>query len=184
VSCDLLPTDVPGPHYQGNVFDIIGDGWDLGIFHPPCTYLCNSGVRWLYEKPGRWEQMEAGALFFKRLLCAPIPHIAVENPRIHKHALPIIGRRADCVVQPWMFGDFATKATGFWLRNLPPLVPTYATKAACREALGLPADAKVSDAIHKAPPSADRWKIRSTTFPGIASAAALQWSEAVVNQLS
>jgi hypothetical protein len=138
-------------------------------------------VRWLYEREGRWDQMAEAAHFFKRLLTADIPHIAVENPRIHKHALNIIGRRADCVVQPWMFGDFATKATGFWLRNLPNLVPTYRTKEECRIALGLPEDAKVSDFIHKAPPGPDRWKLRSTTFQGIAQAAAKQWSDHILS---
>lgn len=122
--------------------------------------------------------MVQGAEFFKRLLDCNIPRIAVENPRIHKHALPIIGRRADCVVQPWMFGDYATKATGFWLKNLPELVPTYATKEACREALGIEPGVKPKDYCHKLPPSADRWKLRSATYPGIAAALAEQYAAA------
>lgn len=181
VSCDVLPSDVGGPHHQGDVRDILHQGWDLAVFHPPCTFLCNSGVRWLYEKPGRWEQLRDGAALFKELLDAPIPHIAVENPTMHKHALELVGRAHDTAVQPWMFGDYATKRTCFWLKNLPPLVPTYATKDACREALGLAPGTKPSDFIHKAAPSADRWKLRSTTFRGIAAAAAQQWSEAVLN---
>ena len=93
-SCDLLPADDNSPyHYQGDVFDIIDQGWDLMIAHPPCTYLTNAGVSWLYRKEGRWDQMKDGAEFFRRLLDAPIPKIAVENPIMHKYAVEIIGRR-------------------------------------------------------------------------------------------
>ena len=165
MSCDLLPTDVDGPHYQGDVFDIIDQGWDLMIAHPPCTYLTNSGVRWLHERPGRWEQLRDGAEFFKALLEADIPMIAVENPIMHKYAIEIIGRKQDQIVQPWQFGHGETKATGFWLKNLPPLMPTEIVEG--RE-----------QRIHKLAPSADRWKIRSETFTGIAEAMAKQWGEA------
>lgn len=120
-SCDLLPADDRSPHhYQGDVFDVIDDGWDLMIAHPPCTYLTNAGVRWLYTEPGRWEQMIDGAVFFRRLLDAEIPRIAVENPIMHRYAQKIIGRRQDQVVQPWMFGHPEQKGTGLWLKNLPP----------------------------------------------------------------
>lgn len=163
LSCDLLPTDVPGEHYQGDVFDIIDDGWDLMIAHPPCTFLCNSGARWLYEQEGRWENMLEGAEFFKRLLNANIPKKAIENPIMHKHAANIIGSRATQFVQPWMFGHGETKATGFHLVNLPKLIPTNIVEGR-------------NGAIHKLPPSANRWKIRSKTYQGIADAMADQWS--------
>jgi hypothetical protein len=165
MSCDLLPTDAQGPHYQGDVFDIIDQGWDLMVAHPPCTYLTNSGVRWLHERPERWEQLREGAEFFKALLEADIPMIAVENPIMHKYAIEIIGRKHDQIVQPWQFGHGETKATGFWLKNLPPLMATEIVDG--RE-----------QRIHKLPPSADRWKIRSETFAGIAEAMAKQWGDA------
>jgi len=162
ISCDLLPTDQPGPHYQGNVFDIINDGWDLMVAHPPCTYLCNSGVSWLYKDPTRWNKMAEGADFFKKLLQANIPKIAIENPIMHKYSVEIIGRRQDQVIQPWMFGHGETKATCFWLKNLPLLTPSNIVEG--RE-----------QRLHKLPPSKDRWKIRSKTYSGIAKAMADQW---------
>lgn len=165
VSCDLLPTDSPGPHYEGDVFDIIDQDWDLMIAHPPCTYLTNSGVRWLHERPERWGQLKEGAEFFKSLLEADIPKIAVENPIMHKYAVEIIGRRQDQIVQPWQFGHGETKGTGFWLKNLPLLMPTDVVEG--RE-----------QRIHLLPPSKDRWKQRSETFSGIAEAMAKQWGEA------
>ena len=156
MSCDLLPTDSPGPHYQGDVRDVLGDGWDLMICHPPCTHLAVSGARWFSEK--RKEQKEA--LHFVRLLLnAPIPQIALENP------VSIISskiRKPDQVVQPWQFGHGETKATCLWLKNLPLLKPTNIVKG--RE-----------QSIWKLPPSPERWKIRSKTFPGIAKAMAEQW---------
>lgn len=169
-SCDLLPTDSPGPHYQGDVFDIIGDGWDLMIAHPPCTYLCNSGVRWLSTDITRWPHMIDGATFFRALLNAPIPRIAVENPIMHGHAAKIIGRRQDQVVQPWMFGHPEKKGTGLWLKGLPPLLPTDDVRELMR---GLPKSE--TDRIHYASPGPDRWKLRSTTYSGIAAAMADQW---------
>lgn len=167
MSCDLLPTDRPGPHYAGDVFDVIGDGWDLGIFHPPCTFMANSGSRWLYNSDGtkdeaRWDEMEEAANFFKNLLNADIPRVAVENPIMLGYAKDIIGVKQSQVVQPWMFGHGETKATCLWLRNLPELVPTDVVGG--REAR-----------IHRLPPSEDRWKLRSTTFTGIAEAMAEQW---------
>jgi hypothetical protein len=162
MSCDLLPTDSPGPHYQGDVFDIIDQGWDLMIAHPPCTYLCNSGVSWLHRQEGRWDKMREGAEFFKKLMEVDIPQIAIENPIMHKDAVDIIGRRQDQLVQPWQFGHGETKATCFWLKNLEPLTPTDIVDG--RE-----------QRLHKLPPSKDRWKLRSTTYQGIADAMATQW---------
>lgn len=168
MSCDLLPTDIPGNHYQGDVIDTLDDGWDLMIAHPPCTYLANSGVRWLYNKDGsrneeRWQNMLEAAEFFKTLLNAKIPMIAVENPIQHKYARELINFPYTQIIQPWMFGHGETKATCLWLKNLPPLVPTNVVDG--REGR-----------IHRLPPSEDRWKIRSTTFQGIAEAMAHQWS--------
>ena len=172
MSCDLLPTDVPGPHYQGNVFDVIDDDWDLMVAHPPCTYLCNSGVCWLHKRPERWDQMKEGARFFKRLLEYEIPHIAVENPVMHRYAKEIIGRGPDQIIQPWMFGHKEKKATGLWLKDLPTLKPTSNLK---RETDLLPKAQQ--QRLHYTPPSKNRWKIRSATFEGIAEAMAKQWSK-------
>ena len=164
ISCDILPTDSPGPHYQGDVFNIIDQDWDLMIAHPPCTYLTNSGVRWLHERPERWGQLKDGAEFFKGLLEANIPKIAVENPIMHKYAVEIIGRRQDQIIQPWQFGHGETKATGFWLKGLPKLQPTDIVDGRQQR-------------VHLLPPSKERWKLRSTTYQGIADAMALQWGE-------
>lgn len=170
-SCDLLPADDNSPyHYQSDVFDIIDQGWDLMIAHPPCTYLTNAGVSWLYRKEGRWDQMKDGAEFFKKLLEADIPKIAVENPIMHKYAVEVIGRRQNQVVQPWMFGHMEQKATCLWLKGLPELKPTDNVK---EEMLKLPKT--VIQRLHYLPPSKDRWKIRSETYQGIADAMARQW---------
>ena len=170
MSCDLLPTDAPGPHYEGDVFDIIGNGWDLMIAHPPCTYLSNSGVRWLHTDITRWPKLIEGGVFFRRLLTADIPKVAVENPIMHKYAAAIIGARQTQVIQPWMFGHPEQKATGLWLRGLSPLVPTNDV----REVM---ATLPIQDQqrIHYASPGPDRWKLRSTTYAGIAAAMAAQW---------
>ena len=162
ISCDLLPSDSPGKHYQGDVFDIINDGFDLMIAHPPCTYLCNSGVSWLYRQEGRWDKLKKGALFFKKLLNANIPKIAVENPIMHKYAKAVIGASQNQLIQPWQFGHGETKATCLWLKNLPKLIPTEIVKG--RE-----------QRLHLLPPSKDRWKLRSLTYLGIADAMAEQW---------
>jgi hypothetical protein len=165
MSADLLPTEQPGPHYTGDVADVLADGWDLLIAHPPCTYLANSGVRWLYEKPGRWDQLQDAALFFCELLNADVPKVAVENPIIHKHALHWIGRRQDQVVQPWQYGHPETKAVCLWLRGLPPLEPTNIV--AGRE-----------PRVWKETPHPERWKRRSRFYSGIADAMAHQWGNA------
>lgn len=156
MSCDLLPTEQPGPHYQGDVMDIVNDGWDLMIAHPPCTHLAVSGARWFKDK--QEEQAEALA-FVQALMDAPIPRIALENP------VSVISsriRKPDQIIQPWQFGHGETKATCLWLKGLPLLEPTDVVDG--REAR-----------IHKMPPSPDRWKDRSRTYPGIAKAMASQW---------
>ena len=158
MSCDLLPTDALGPHYQGNVLDVINDGWDLMIAHPPCTHLAVSGARHFAAKRASGVQQEA-LEFVRLLLAAPIGKIALENPvSIISSAI----RKPDQVIQPWQFGHGETKATCLWLKNLPLLKPTQVVEG--REAR-----------IHRMPPSADRWKKRSTTYKGIAEAMADQW---------
>ena len=174
MSCDLLPTDALGPHWQGDVLEILNDGWDLMVAHPPCTYLTNAGVRHLHDHVAsrngnrtavygekRWDAMREGAGFFRSLLDAPIPRIAVENPVPHRYAREIMGPYAQ-LIQPWMFGHGETKGTCLWLKNLPPLLAT------CVHTGRYPR-------IHLLPPSADRGKIRSETYQGIADAMAHQW---------
>jgi hypothetical protein len=187
-SCDLLPAlDGDRHHIQGNCRKaILENGWDLIIAHPPCTFLCNSGVRWLYGGKGnvrdleRWRQMEEGAAFFKWLLVRPAcPFIAVENPIMHVYAKDIIGRGPDQIVQPWHFGDPFFKATGWWLRSLPVLVPT---KKLTPPKPGT-AEHKKWSAVHRASPGPDRWAERSATYPGLAAAAAKQWGDYVESAL-
>ena len=152
-----MRSDVKGPHYKGDVKDILDNGWDLMIAHPPCTHLAVSGARWFKDK----QQEQKEALDFVRLLLdAPIDKIALENP------ISVIStkiRKPDQIIQPWQFGHGETKATCLWLKNLPKLEPTNIVEG--REAR-----------IHKLPPSKDRWKIRSTTYTGIANAMATQWT--------
>ena len=130
-SCDLLPSDKGGQHIQGDVLEVLDRGWDLLIAHPPCTYLTNSGVTWLWENKKenmkneqRWKDLDEGAAFFKRLLECDIPKICVENPIPHKYAVMRIGRKYDQLVQPYHFGHKESKATCFWLKGLDPLVHT------------------------------------------------------------
>lgn len=171
VSCDLLPTDRPGPHYQGDVRDIINHGWDLLIAHPPCTYMTNSGVRWLHVDESRWAKLDEAAEFFNLLLNAPVARIAIENPIMHKHAKERIGNvNQSQVIQPWMFGHMEQKATCLWLKNLPELVPTNNVREEMMELSD-----KERQRIHYIPPSKDRWKLRSVTYQGIADAMAKQW---------
>ena len=170
-SCDLLPTDAdPTYHYQGDVLEILENGWDLMIAHPECTYLTNSGVRWLYKDINRWFKLFEGAEFFKKMLNANIPKIAVENPIQHKYAKALIGFRHTQIIQPWMFGHMEQKATCLWLKNLPVLKPTNVVK---EEMLKLPDNER--QRLHYLPPGPDRWKIRSKTYTGIAQAMAEQW---------
>ena len=171
MSCDMLPTDKPGKHYQGDVRDVLDDGWDLMIAHPPCTYLANSGVTWLHRDPTRWMKLDEAAAFFRLLLNAPIPRIAIENPIMHKYAKERIGGvKQSQVIQPWMFGHMEQKATCLWLKNLPLLKPTNNVKA---EMMNLPDNER--QRLHYLPPSKDRWKLRSTTYQGIADAMAISW---------
>lgn len=163
-SCDILPCSGGHPewHIQGDAITEAYSGkYDLMIAHPPCTRLCNSGVSWL-AKRNLWDEMKEGAEFFKMLLDAPIKHKAIENPIPHKYALEIIKCKYDQIIHPWMFGHGETKATCLWLENLPQLKPTEIVEG--RE-----------QRLHKLPPSKDRAKLRSKTYPGIAKAMAEQW---------
>ena len=158
MSCDLLPTEVPGPHHQGNVLDILDQGWDLMIAHPPCTHLAVSGARWFKDKQA--EQQEA-LQFVWDLLTAPIPRIALENP------VSIISsriRRPDQTIQPWQFGHGEVKRTCLWLSGLPKLQPTNVVEG--RE-----------PRVWLMPPGPDRARERSRTYPGIADAMAEQWGD-------
>lgn len=157
VSCDLLPTEQPGPHLECDVRDVLGDGWDLMVAHPPCTDLAVSGARWFAEKR---ESQRDSLAFVRELMAAPIERIAIENP------VSIISSRIrppDQIIQPWMFGHGETKTTCLWLRNLPPLRPTHVVNG--RE-----------PRVHHLPPSPERWRERSRTYPGVARAMAAQWS--------
>ena len=168
ISCDLLPTDAPGPHYQGDVRDIIEDGFDLMVAHPPCTHLAVSGARWFKNK--QIEQAEA-LDFVRLLLSAPIGKIALKNP------ISIISsriRKPNQIIQPWQFGHSESKSTCLWLKNLPKLIPT--------DILPLPSSGRWSNQTpsgqNKLGPSPDRWKERSKTYQGIAEAMAQQWGAA------
>jgi len=158
MSCDILPTDKPGNHYQGDVRDVLDFPWDLMIAHPPCTHLSVSGARHFAEKRKDGRQQSAVS-FFMMLARSPIPRIAIENPVC---IMSSVWRKPDQVIQPWQFGHGETKATCLWLKGLPNLQPTNIVDG--RE-----------QRIHKMPPSADRWKLRSTTFDGIAKVMANQW---------
>ena len=170
VSCDLLDTEIPGKHYKGNILEILDEGWDIMIAHPPCTYLSNSGVCWLHKDPGRWDKMINGAEFFLKLLNANIPKKCIENPIMHKYAKEIIGKNYNQVIQPYMFGHTESKATCLWLCNLPELKPTNNVK---EEMLKLPINQR--QRLHYLPKTKDRGKLRSITFQGIADAMADQW---------
>lgn len=180
-SCDILAADTPtNRHIQGDIRSVMMDDWDMmAVMHPPCTRLCNSGVRWLSSPPkdrslaDLWEELHQGAELFSAVWnVAHIPCVAVENPVMHKHAKALIQNYCppSQSVQPWQFAtdpsgpDNEKKRTCFWLRNLPRLQPT-----------GTLDGTSARDSVHKAPPGADRWKVRSKFFPGIASAMAEQW---------
>ena len=162
MSCDLLPTESPGQHFQGDALELMQEPWDLLIAHPPCTYLANSGARWLYERPDRWQKMIEGAVFLRQFLSWNVKRIAIENPRIHKWARYVIGRGSDQRIQPWQFGHGETKEINLWLKGLPPLKPTNVVEG--REAR-----------VHRMPPGVDRAKERSRFYTGIAEAMADQW---------
>lgn len=195
ISCDLLPTDSPGPHYQGDVFEIINDGWDLMIAHPPCTYLSVSGMHWTTRGLRDPKLTEDALEFVKKLLDAPIDRIALENP------ISVISsriRKPDQIIAPYMFGHDASKKTCLWLKNLPLLKTTkyiepkyfccgievpeqcglYGCANCCGEKKARPRwGNQTPSGQNKLGPSADRWKIRSETYQGIASAMAQQWGK-------
>ncbi len=156
VSCDLEPSETPGPHYQGDVAHILDAGWDMLVAFPPCTHLCVSGARWFPEKR---ELQEQALMFVRFLMEAPIPRIAIENP---KGILSTRIRKPDQIIQPWMFGHGETKMTCLWLKGLPPLFPTEIAPGN-------------KPRIHYMAPGPDRAKERSRTYPGFAQAMADQW---------
>lgn len=175
LSCDLLPCEsqVAGDHYQGNVLNILDHGWDLMIAHPPCTYLCSSGLHWNKRRPERAALTEEALDFVRLLLDAPIPRIALENP---VGCISTRIRPYDQAIQPYEFGHDASKKTCLWLKNLPPLRPTQFIEP--RMVNGKPRWGNQTDSgQNKLPPSADRWAIRSETYEGIAKAMAEQWSD-------
>ena len=172
ISCDLLPTDSPGPHYQGDVLELIRrEKFDLLVAHPPCTYLCSSGLHWNGRIPGRAEKTEEALEFVRALLFCDIPRIALENPT------GCIGtriRKSDQTIQPWQFGADASKATCLWLKGLPNLVPTSIVEP--RIVNGKKRWGNQTDSgQNRLGPSDDRWKVRSETYLGIAEAMAAQW---------
>lgn len=163
MSCDLLPSETEGDHYQGDVLDIIDKDWDLMIAHPPCTHLAVSGARWFKDKV---VEQHKSLEFVRILMDAPIDRICIENP------VSVIStkiRKPDQIIQPWMFGHGETKATCFWLKNLPRLEPTNIVDGR---------DPKV----HRMSPGPNRWKERSRTYQGIADAMASQWGQLKGNQ--
>jgi hypothetical protein len=180
-SCDLLPAeDGSNRHIICDVRDLLDDGWDLlAVMHPPCTRLCNSGVRWLHKPPAgktleqMWAELDEAAALFAACLNAPkIRRKAVENPVMHRHGRTRIpGIVKPQIVQPWWFGDPAFKATGLYLRDLPPL---HATNRLVPPRPGTP-EHKAWSMVHRASPGPDRWKLRSRTFQGLADAMADQW---------
>lgn len=185
MSCDLLPTESPGPHYQGDVMDIIGDGWDLAIFHPPCTYVCSSGLHWnkrgrLVDGRPRQELTDEAVEFVRALLAAPIPRIAIENPI---GCLSTHIRKPDQIIQPWHFGDDASKATCLWLKNLPLLNNTDRSKWVSGRVVGEDKNGRTvvrwanqtDSGQNRLGPSEDRWKERSKTYQGFANAMADAW---------
>jgi hypothetical protein len=173
-SCDLLPTSTPGQHIQGDVLDILGQGWDLMIAHPNCQYLCSSGLHWNKRIEGRDLKTQDALSFVRDLMNAPIHRICIENP-VGRIGTAI--RKADQYVQPHQFGHDASKRTGLWLDNLPALEPTQHITP--RIVDGRERWSNQTDSgQNKLAPSPDRWKLRAQTYQGIADAMALQWGEA------
>lgn len=171
ISCDLLPTDVQGPHHQGDVLELLArEQFDLMVAHPPCTYLCSSGLHWNGRVPGRSEKTEDALEFVRALLDAPVPRIALENPI---GCISTRIRKPDQTIQPWQFGHPESKATCLWLKGLPLLQPT---KILPKPASGR-WDNQTASGQNRLPPSEDRWKIRSATYEGIANAMASQWGK-------
>jgi hypothetical protein len=196
-SCDLEPTERPGPHIQGTVLDVLEQGWDLALFFPPCTYLCNSGARWW---PQRQTEQQAALALVRTLLDAPIPRIALENP---EGLLSRVVRQPDQIIHPWQHGHDASKSTCLWLRGLPCLVPTHFVEApfmrcgACQQVF--PSQYGFSDcpclagwtarpvysnqcASGQSKLGGGRARARSRTYPGIAAAMASQWGTAYLRE--
>ena len=169
-SCDLLPGDAPGQHFQGDVRVMLEQQWDLMVAFPPCTYLCSSGMHWTVRGLRDPKLTEDALDFVRLLLAAPIKHIAVENP---VGCISTRIRKPDCSIQPWQFGENASKKTCLWLKNLPALTPT--------NILPLPPSGRWGNQTpsgqNNLGPSPDRWKERSKTYPGVAMAMANQWSD-------
>jgi hypothetical protein len=178
ISCDLLPTESPGPHIEGDCFDEDWSGMDLLICHPVCTFLANSSARWLYEKEGRWEKMVEGAKCFKRFLELPVKRIAAENPVMHGHAVSIIGQRASGSYQPWHHGHKEIKRSCLWLKGLPMLEPSNVVGPPPKD----PEERKKWAKVHRASPGPDRWKERSRTLRGVADAMAHQWGSFIAQE--
>ena len=168
-SCDLLPAeDRSNQHIIGDARDYLNDGWDLlAVFHPPCTRLCNSGVRWLAER-NLWADLDEAAALFSAFWNAPIDRICIENPVMHKHAKERIVnyRKFAQSIQPFQFGHGETKRTCLWLNGLPPLTPTQIVEGRTAR-------------VHRMSPGPDRWRERSRFYPGIAAAMADQWTDHV-----
>ncbi len=156
VSCDLLPSERPGPHIEGDVRRVLGEGWDLMIGFPPCTHLAVSGARWW---PAKRQEQEAALDFVRHLMAAEIPRIAIENPI---GAISTRIRKPTQIVHPWQFGHGESKATCLWLKGLPPLQPTRVVEGRTAR-------------VHMTGETKDRWKRRSRTYQGIADAMAEQW---------
>ena len=197
MSCDLLPTESPGPHYQGDVRDVLDHGWDLAIFHPDCTYLCVAGMHWT-KRGFRDPQLTEDALqFVSLLLDAPIPRIGLENPT---SVISTRIRKPSQIIQPYQYGHDASKATCLWLKNLPLLTPTKyiaprlvccgvelpesVGKYGCPNCLGEKAarprwSNQTDSGQNKLGPSKDRWKLRAATYQGIANAMADQWGKLI-----
>lgn len=189
-SCDLKPSDTPGQHIEGDVFGVLDEGWDMMIAHPPCTYLAVSGAQWYYHPedkhlpthqrrphpryPDRVLDREDAIAFFMALYQADIPRVCIENP---VGTMSTVFRKPDQIVQPYMFGDPATKTTCLWLRNLPLLEPTEVVDKGERVTFksGKSHPKWYADALAKAKTKEERQTLRSITFPGMARAMAQQW---------
>ena len=173
LSCDFLPSEKPGPHYQGDVRDIIGQGWDLMVAHPPCQYLTIAGIHWNNRISGRAEKTEEALAFVRLLLEAPIPKIALENP------IGVISsriRRPEQIIQPWQFGHPESKRTALWLKGLPQLTPTNVLKPSQFQKNGCPRwDNQTPTGQNNILPGPERWMERSRTYQGIAEAMADKW---------
>jgi len=173
MSCDILPTESEGPHYKGNVLDILDDNWDLMIAHPPCTHLAVSGARWFTQGKKPWSLQIESLEFVRKLLDADIKHIALENP------VSVIStkiRKPDQIIQPFHYGDSVKKTTCLWLKNLPDLIPTDIVEPEMVLMKGNKKMSKFHYETFKLPPK-ERGHARSKTFEGIAKAMAKQWGD-------